>query len=379
MKKITILCFSLISSLCFSQKVDLDRFYFDVNYQKLPNYVVPLEQRTYSTRINTDGPIFQQFENANVLNNQLYLDGWRKNSDNGNVNIDVNLADFYEEAYTVTSRTVEEKDKDGKVIRSYPMFILVSNYRGNGYATIVSSVVLPKQETTVVPVTETPKTTNRFMKNVSQEAAPATAESNGKQDKLTLSGTFSYNSSESTSRSFLENEYEKTRRANYNTRLRIYINSCIQNTNSYVNKMYGFSPIAFKEQLWIMDSKEEEGAIQKEAIEAVKSQFALMKHDEPIDKLATDLKPLIEYFESLKTKYPDDNKGSRKIRYSAYYNLGKIYIYLDQPEKAIKEGEGLVANDYDKKDGKNLIEMGNDLLTVFKKSGLNTRHNPALK
>ncbi len=378
MKKITMLCFCLISFSSFSQKVDLDRFYFNVSYQNLPNLVAPLEQRTYSTRINTDGPIFQQFENANVLNNQLYIDGWKKNSDNGNVNIDVNLADFYEEAYTVTSRTVEEKDKDGKVIRSYPMYTLISNYRGNGYASIASSVVLPKQETAVVPVTEAPKA-NRFMKNVSQEAAPVTAESNGKLDKLVLSNTFSYNSSENISRDFLENEYEKTRRANYNTRLRFYINSCIENTNRFVNKLYGFSPVSFKEQLWIMDSKEEEGVIQKEAIEAVKSQFALMKHNEPIDKLATDLKPLIEYFESLKTKYPDDNKGSKKIRYSAYYNLGKIYIYLDQPEKAIKEGEGLVANDYDKKDGKNLIEMGNDLIVIFKKTGLNTRHNPALK
>lgn len=127
-----------------------------------------------------------------------------------------------------------------------------------------------------------------------------------------------------------------------------------------------------------MDSKEEEGAIQREAIEAVKIQFLKMKADQPIDKLTADLQPLIEYFESLKTKYTEDNKGSRKIRYSAYYNLGKIYLYLDQPEKTIKEGEGLIANDYDKGDGKDLISSAKKLIDKFNATQLRTRHNPSL-
>ena len=161
-------------------------------------------------------------------------------------------------------------------------------------------------------------------------------------------------------------------------RLRQYVNDCIAKANYRLNNTYGFSPITFKEQLWIMDSKEEEGAIQKEAIEAVKLQFSGMKADQPIDKLTADLQPLIEYFESLKTKYTEDNKGSKKIRYSAYYNLGKIYLYLDQPEKAIKEGEGLIANDYDKKDGKDIIDAGTKLVERFNKTQLRTRHNPSL-
>jgi hypothetical protein len=38
------------------------------------------------------------------------------------------------------------------------------------------------------------------------------------------------------------------------------------------------------------------------------------------------MQPLIEYFDALKTKYADDSKPARKMRYSAYYNLAVIYL-----------------------------------------------------
>ena len=91
------------------------------------------------------------------------------------------------------------------------------------------------------------------------------------------------------------------------------------------------------------------------------------------------MQPLIEYFDSLKVKYKDDNKPCRKMRYSAYYNLAVIYLMLDQPEKTIIEAQKLIANDYDKSDGKGLITQANRLIESFKISKLNTRHNPALK
>jgi hypothetical protein len=37
--------------------------------------------------------------------------------------------------------------------------------------------------------------------------------------------------------------------------------------------------------------------------------------------------------------------------------LGRIYIHLDQPEKVIIEGQGLILNGFDTKDGKKLLKM----------------------
>ncbi|MCL9809905.1 hypothetical protein [Flavobacterium luminosum] len=148
------------------------------------------------------------------------------------------------------------------------------------------------------------------------------------------------------------------------------------NSYDFINYKYGFTPETITDNLWIIDSEDEEGKIQKEAVDAVKVIFKSMNANEPIDEIAKNMQPLIEYFESLKTKYIGDDKGSRKIRYSAYFNLGKIYLYLDMPEKALAEGEGLIANDYDKKDGTNIINEAKKLINVFEKTKLNTRHNP---
>jgi hypothetical protein len=377
MKKFLLFSFFLSSVVSNAQKVDLDRFYFDVSYQKLPTTIIPFEKRTFATVIITDGTIAQQFDNAKVLNNRLNIDGWKKVQEDANVNVTLNLSDFYEEGRDYETRTVEEKDKDGKVTRSYPMYTLVTTYVGKGYANIVKPVVEKPAETAAPVVTEV-KSTNRFLKSVAPEAASGSTNTTN-QSTFSYSGNFKYKSSENTSQAALEKEARFNKEANYNTRLREYVNYAINGLNDQLNYNYGFSPVSFKEQLWIIDSKEEEGAIQKEAIEAVKLQFSQMKANEPIDKLTADLQPLIEYFDSLKTKYTEDNKGSKKIRYSAYYNLGKIYLYLDQPEKAIKEGEGLIANDYDKGDGKDLVKAGNKLLENFNKLQWRTRHNPIFK
>jgi hypothetical protein len=375
MKKITLFCFVLCSTVSFAQKVDLDRFYFDVSFQNLPEEVVPFEQRTYETTIVTDGPISNQFESAKILNNDLYISGWKKVSEKPTITLVLNLADFYEAGTKVNTRTVEEKDKDGKVTNSYPMYTITTTYRGNANGTLIS-ILKPKETPAPVAVVEAPKPTNRFLKSTNQEVPKV--ENTNDQKRFNFSGDVTYTTGESKSLASLEKANEQNRRNDFNVRLRQYVNDCIAKANYRLNNTYGFSPITFKEQLWIMDSKEEEGAIQKEAIEAVKLQFSGMKADQPIDKLTADLQPLIEYFESLKTKYTEDNKGSKKIRYSAYYNLGKIYLYLDQPEKAIKEGEGLIANDYDKKDGKDIIDAGTKLVERFNKTQLRTRHNPSL-
>ncbi|WP_281309522.1 hypothetical protein [Flavobacterium flavigenum] len=373
MKKITLLCFSFYSLFSFAQKVDLDRFYFNVNYQDIPATIVPFEQRTFSTNVITDGPISNEFDGARVLNDQLNIYGWKKVTEGASVIVNLNLADFYEEGTKVETRTVEEKDKDGKVIRSYPMYTLVTTYKGKAYANVIAPNIT---KAATAPVQEAAKPANRFLKSTNQEVpAEATGES---KKNYNLSNTVTIKSAENINRSYLEKENIKNRRVNFNKSLREFIDYAIRNANSELNYNYGFTPISRQEQLWILDSKDEEGTIQKEAIEAVKVQFATMKADQSIDKLTEDLKPLIEYFESLKTKYKEDSKGNKKIRYSAYYNLGKIYLYLDQPEKAILEGEGLIANDYDKGDGKDIIASSKKLIEKFNKSQIRTRHNPSL-
>ncbi len=82
----------------------------------------------------------------------------------------------------------------------------------------------------------------------------------------------------------------------------------------------------------------------------------------------------IKYFEEIKNKYTSSEKPDMKLRYSAYYNLGIIYYCIDQPANSKQVGEALVANDFDKSDGKVIITESNNLVSSMTLNKLNTTH-----
>lgn len=375
-KKITPILIALISISLFSQKspkVDLDRFYFDVKLQNLPTENIPFENRTYTTNVNLVPSVYDYYPDVNIIKNRLYIKGWKNITTSPTVTLDYNITEFSQKGVNIVNRLVEEKDKDGKVIKSYYMYSAVVQFYGNGVAVMNG----PKSTVQIEPkkTEEVPKEVNRFLQNKSAKVDEVV--SKGSQNRINLAANMEYRSTESQNYKEIENYYNINKNEIFNIKLREYIDRSIQNSNFGVNRIYGFEPVSNNEKVWIMDAKDDEGAAQKEAITAVKVYFSEIQADKSIDDAVKNLQPLVEYFESLKTKYPDDNKGSRKIRYSAYYNLGKIYLYTDQPEKAIKEGEGLIANDYDKSDGKDIIKEAELLINIFAKTGFKSRHNPS--
>jgi hypothetical protein len=378
MKKlfICVLFLSFFSSK--AQKVDLDHFYFDVSYQILPKEPVSFEKRTFSSKVKLGGAI-QTYINPTNLNEKINIIGWKKVDENGTVDIELNLEDFVEKSAYPQTRVDETKDKDGRVISRKEYYYVVAKYATRGYAKVkgpLTPVPLTDKQIAEEKAKQVSVTTNRFLKNavVKKDTTASTEGFN-----LNFNGELEYKSKESTDPSAPMKDFYMNKTAIRDQTLRDFADNSLANLSSNINYTYGFRPKKDKEILWILDAKNEEGKTQSEAILAVKDFFATMKADEPIDELKSNMQSLIEYFDSLKTKYAEDNKPSRKMRYSAYYNLAVIYLMLDEPEKAIAESEKLIANDYDKSDGKALIERANKLIASFNAAKLNTTHNPALK
>jgi hypothetical protein len=371
MKKITLLLLLFVSSKNFAQKVDLDRFYFDVKYQDLPSENVPLEKRTYGIHVKTGGPV-TNYMSESAIYDKINLVGWKRVEADPTVGIDFVLEDFVSRGSEAKSETVSNKDKDGKVT-STTYYWVESRYSARGYAKITGPMAPPKQEAKK----EEAKPVNKFLVNavINKPAAPTED-----AQSISFNKEFTYTTDKNTSgSSTATTQFNNNKDAIYNQKLREFVDGSISTLWNRVNGRYGFPEIATRELVWILDAKNDEGKTQMEAVEAVKEIFKGMKADEPTDQLEANLKPLIEYFESLKTKYASDDKPGRKMRYSAYYNLAKIYLYLDQPDKTIKEGEALITNDYDPKDGKKLIEEANKLKELLAKTGFATRHNVANK
>ena len=378
MKKITLFLFFAFLFTTHAQKVDLDRFYFDVSYQILPKEYVPIEKRTFSSKVKLGGAL-QTYINPTSVNEQINIIGWKKVDENATVNIELNLEDFVEKGASSQSRVEEIKDKDGRVTSRKEYFFVVAKYTARGYAKVKGPITpspLTNKQIEEDKAKQAAASTNRFLKN-----AVVKKDTSASKDgyNINFNGELEYKSKEYTDNVAPMKDFSLNKTAIKDKTLRDFADNSVSSFKSNINYTYGFKPKFDKEILWILDAKNEEAKSQADAIEAVKEFFATMKADEPIDELKLNMQSLIEYFDSLKSKYAEDNKPSRKMRYSAYYNLAVIYILLDEPEKAIMESEKLIANDYDKADGKALIEKANNLIASFKAAKTNTTHNPAYK
>ncbi|MFN3847897.1 MAG: hypothetical protein ACK4NY_00640 [Spirosomataceae bacterium] len=376
--KLFVLYFGAITGV-FAQKVDLDRFYFKVNYQKLPYEFVPLENRTYGVRANVGGAI-RSYTDENSIYDRVVVHGWKKIESNPTVGVEVNVDDFAFRGAETKSETVENKDKDGKVTSRTTYYWVQANYEGRGTCRIKGPMT-PRtptaKELEEKKKKEEEKTTNRFLANVNV-AKPTEDNTNG--FNLGLSNSYTYTSDKSTSASAVSNDFSNRKEAIYGENLRKFVDGSVSFVNSRLNSTYGFTPVNDEDFLWILNSKDHpEYQTQQEAIAAVKELFKTMKADEPISTLESNMAPLIDYLQSLKTKYGGDDKRNKKLRYSAYYNLSKIYYYLDKPEKAKEEADGLIKNGFDEKDGEKLFEVAVNLSDSMKQAKVNTRHNESLK
>jgi len=371
MKKQLLTICLLLSYSVMAQKVDLDRFYFDVKYQSLPKEYVPFEKRTYGIHVKTGGPV-SNYLSETAIYDKINLIGWKRvETGEPTVGIDVTLEDFVYRGSEPKTETITDKDDKGKVIGTRTYYWVEAKYATRGFAKITEPITASKEE----PKKEEVKPVNKFLVNAVINKPAAVTEDG---QSISFNNEILY-ASEKKSNTTGVTEFNNNKDAIYNQKLRDFVDGVIYSVSNRINVRYGFPGIATKEILWILDAKNDEGKTQTEAIEAVKEIFKGMKADESTDVLATNLQPLIDYFESLKTKYVTDDKPGRKMRHSAYYNLAKIYLFLDQPDKTIKECEALITNDYDPKDGKKMIEEAIRLKELFAKTGFANRHNIPLK
>jgi hypothetical protein len=157
--------------------------------------------------------------------------------------------------------------------------------------------------------------------------------------------------------------------------------NCVTRAMRYLSEQltenFGYGESTVTDQMWIIDSrKHPEYMAHRNAFLAFKDVIFSLRADKPLTGVREELEPVIKYFESIKKKYTSTSKHDRKIRYASYYNLAVIYYYLDDPQSMLKEASGLILNDYDAKDGKNLERTAIWLKGLFEETKLASRHFP---
>lgn len=324
----------------YGQKVDLDKFNFTFEYRDLPRVPQNPEYKTYSVSFSASSMVRSNYGDAG-LENLVNIQGWKKVSGTkGHLIVNVTLGDLLITSSKVTERVEVQKDKDGKETGRKYYYKVDATYTWEGRASV-------------------------------------------KDFKETSVGSTSFGSS--TAKAWASTEYSTYKEAAdyYNNNsgsirnklLTDEVNAAMSELSSWASTNYGFSERKEYEILWILDSKKHpEFQAQKDNWEAFKAAVATVKPDALSDETKEKFNTIIKYFDGIPAKFTTDEKGDKKMRYSSFYNKAKIYLYLDNPEAAIKEADALVANGYDDGDGKRLRKEAEALAELLKKNNATTRH-----
>lgn len=299
----------LVSILCLnvkSQDVDIDKFYFRTNEIEFPKKTLPLEKRTYKyISATTDGNDFNE-------NNAIQLNGFRK-EDNGVVEVS--------SMYGSGLHWVEQKTN----VRND------ASTKANFYSISIVAICDGRIKLECKELDYKWYTLEQFRKTYSTKEFASEQEAKNEFNLLIKSWTDD---------SKLD-----------------FKNTLAFSTNYKANNIFGYAAKNVNTHLWLLGTKNHpEYQSHQKYLGIIKTIFTNVKHTGIPNDIQEKLLPVKNYFDSIPKLYAEDNKKHKKMRYSAYYNLMKIYYSIEDFGKAESYANLLIANDYDKKDGKNMIE-----------------------
>lgn len=330
----------MLSLVSFGQKVDLDKFNFTFEYRDLPRIPQSPDYRTFSVSVNASSNVRSNYGDQG-LENAVNIEGWKRISGStGHLVVDVTLGDLMFTSSQVTERVEVQKDKDGKETGRKYYYKAEANYTWTGKAAVKDFKQASVGSTSFG--SSTPKVWTSSEYSTRREAADY------------------YNNNSSSIRNSLQTEE---------------VNTALKELSSWASTNYGFSPRKEYEILWILDNKKHpEFQAQKDNWESFKQAVSTVTADNISEETKAKFASVIKYFDEIPSRFKTDDKGDKKLRYASYYNKAKIYLYLDNPEAAIKEADALIANAYDEGDGKKIKKEADELIALFKKNNATTRH-----
>jgi hypothetical protein len=371
-KNILLFAALFFSAFLFAQKVDLDRYRFDFSYRNLPQY--PLVSTgvvtSYSVIPHTPRNTQAYFPDERFYE-QISFKGVRP-VNGGQSDVQVHL---YVDELDIRDNEVKElfEEVKGTLNNDKKSYTFANPKKASTNARVVET----KDKDNIVSV----KKYYYYVGEIKYSFAEDMEIKNAKGDiisKKTYYRRSDRNAYETEPFAKKEDAYKYL--LNNNDRLKeIITTNLIQEVNRQVSTFLnqsGYPPVVnLTDHLWILDnSSHPEYVEHQKAIRLVKGLMPTSTPNNSIETIKRELQPVLEYFESVKTKYKGTEKPDKKIRYASYYNKAVLYLYLDDPEAAIKEASGLITNGFDTGDGKDLMQKANDLLLLFQKNKTNTRH-----
>lgn len=340
MQKNLLFAVLLLPFITVGQKVDLDRFKFTTQYRSLPEIILDSSYRTY--HVSVEGTkLMQGYLSDLSPEKTVILEGWRKLSKNGHMSIQVKLEDMLPESFSIKEREEIIRDRYGKetgrrklytqeVVYTFSAFAEITDHKGAYIKRLILADRGYKQ------YYRSPEFSVKHM----------------------AEGYFLVNSLTIT-----EQLYKNC------------VNRAMNYLSERITQYFGYGERTVTDIMWILDTrKHPEYQAHRQAFLTISEVLFSVRANRSLEGIREQLKPAIDYFESIKRKYPSTSKHDRKLRYASYYNLAKLYYYLDDPQAMKREASGLILNDYDARDGKSLEASAIYLNDLFTQTNISSRH-----
>jgi hypothetical protein len=340
-KKIYLFVLLFVSvTLAAQKRVDLDRFNFKVQFRSLPDMKLDSSYRTYNVSVSST-KMMQPFMHETDPAKTVLLEGWRKLGQDGHLNIQVKLEDLLPETVSIKERAITTKDRNGIVTSTKIMY-----YQQVVYTFAATAEITDYKGTHVIDE----ELASRRYKQV-------------------------YNSPEFALRPLAEGYFVLNSLSITKELFRNCVNKAMHYLSERITDNFGFAEVTTNDFMWVIGSrKHPEYDDDRKAFQLMSEVLFSMNANKSIEGAREKLKPVIDYFESIKTTYSGSKKHDRKIRYASYFNLAVLYYYLDDPELMMKEANGLILNDFQTAVGKSFQQTALRLKNQFQQSNIYTRH-----
>lgn len=365
------------------QKVDIDNYWLQISCVDLPLNYVPANERTFSLSVGGDAN-FTGRDEADLIN--IY--GWTKVDDDAALDINVQIKGFRSGQASSSNRTVETKDKNGKVTARNTYYKVSVTNSGSGNVRIYGpkneygksetrkeiGKSVKRKEKRNVEVESNPFLKNVDTKNIGDELDDL-ASTKAMAYRYSLDHSYTYETSETTSASLAFREYNANSGNQIYDQENSYRNDYPKWVSTYLNNQYGYKPYKYYVKFKRLDSdKHPEFSMFDNATKAFKAIFSKMRYNKSEKEVERDLGPIIDYFEGLTVNYTGDDKNEKRLRAAAYYNLARIYQYLDKHDKVIEIGNAIIDSGYDEDDGEDFIKESEELKRKLTFHIMRSRH-----
>jgi hypothetical protein len=331
--KFFVLPLVLAASTLLAQRVDIDKSKFTVKRTMLPKQ--PQADNLYFYDVNVKStPTIRQYIADEEIIQAIKIDGlaYAPNQPNSLLT-NIVFDDFLIRKNEIISRTVENKDKDGKVTsKSYYYKVKLTYTLGVKY-----DLKNPEKADIIKSIYYLNPNSERYFE------------------------TEEFKSSSEANKYYLDNSIQI--KSNI---LKGLVDDMTSTISNYFSYQVGFKIQTVYDHVWILDSKKHEEyenyqKYTKQLIGELQNFTSTAKSDES----EANLKPVIDYYLKISNLKKDD-KQEKKLVYASLYNLATLYYYLDDPIQSKVYADKLINDDIDKKDGKDLVNNANELIDIFK-------------